>query len=117
GTRGEISVIYIHFVWYEKVEEIYGWQRLDDVLETSAEAVREFYEREQPAGENLLLVAHASDDDFIVFAEIPGGPEPSEQRIRSFSERLGEAIHSRVRGNHGEDVAELCTIYVGAATA
>ena len=30
--RGELTVLYIHFVWYEKIEEIYGWQKLDDVL-------------------------------------------------------------------------------------
>ena len=39
--RGELTVLYIHFVWYEKIEEIYGWQKLDDVLETTANALRE----------------------------------------------------------------------------
>jgi hypothetical protein len=38
-------------VWYEKIEEIYGWQKLDDVLETTADGVRAFYDREHAAGE------------------------------------------------------------------
>ena len=40
--RGELVVLYFNFVRYSKIEEIYGWEKLDAVLETTASAVREF---------------------------------------------------------------------------
>ena len=35
-------MLYFNFVRYSKIEEIYGWEKLDAVLETTAQAVREF---------------------------------------------------------------------------
>ena len=40
--RGELVVLYLNFVRYSKIEEIYGWEKLDAVLETTSAAVREF---------------------------------------------------------------------------
>ena len=40
--RGELVVLYLNFVRYSKIEEIYGWEKLDAVLETTASAVRDF---------------------------------------------------------------------------
>ena len=31
--RGELVVVYFNFVRYSKIEEIYGWEKLDQVLE------------------------------------------------------------------------------------
>src|SRR5690606_23038754 len=110
-------ILYIHFVWYEKIEEIYGWQRLDDVLETTADAVRQFYAREYPTRESLMMVSHVADDDFVLFTELPPDAEAAEQRIRSVSTRVERFLRARVEAAHGEDVAALCGIYVGTATA
>ncbi|HWV57838.1 MAG TPA: EAL domain-containing protein [Longimicrobiales bacterium] len=115
-ARGELTILYINFVWYEKIEETYGWQRLDDVLETTAAAVREFYINEYPAQQNVLMVSHVADDDFILFAELAGGDEARENQIRHISERLGGSLRDRVEAEHGEELAALCGIYVGAAT-
>jgi GGDEF domain-containing protein len=41
GARRAV-VLYLNFVRYTKIEEIYGWEKLDAVLETTAAAVREF---------------------------------------------------------------------------
>ena len=40
--RGELVVIYFHFVRYSKIEELYGWEKLDAVLETTAAAIKEY---------------------------------------------------------------------------
>ena len=114
--RGELTVLYIHFVWYEKIEEIYGWQKLDDVLETTASALREFYAREHAAAENIMMVSHVADDDFILFTQIPTSPELAEKRLRGIANRLETFLRSHVEDSHGEDIASLCGIYVGAAT-
>jgi EAL domain-containing protein (putative c-di-GMP-specific phosphodiesterase class I)/GGDEF domain-containing protein len=116
-TRGQVTILYIHFVWYEKIEEIYGWQRLDDVLETTAEAVRQFYEQEHPNRESLMMVSHVADDDFILFTEMAGEDGPGDERIRSVSRRLEQWLRRRIEDAHGEDLAALCGIYVGSAVA
>jgi EAL domain-containing protein (putative c-di-GMP-specific phosphodiesterase class I) len=115
-TRGELTIIYIHFVWYEKVEEIYGWQKLDDVLETTGNAVKEFYGREHATAQNLMMVSHIADDDFILFTQIPAVAALSERRVNSLSQRLERFVHQRIEENHGEDIAALCGIYVGTST-
>jgi len=113
---GEITVLYIHFVWYEKIEEIYGWQKLDDVLENTAEALREFYAREHASAENIMMVSHIADDDFILFTQVPPSPDLAERRLKALSQELETYLRQRVENDHGEDIAALCGIYVGAAT-
>jgi EAL domain-containing protein (putative c-di-GMP-specific phosphodiesterase class I)/GGDEF domain-containing protein len=114
--RGELTVLYIHFVWYEKIEEIYGWQKLDDVLETTAQALRHFYAQQRSPGENIMMVSHIADDDFILFTEIRSSSAAAESRLRTVSEELEVFLRSTVEEGHGEDIAALCGIYVGAAT-
>jgi EAL domain-containing protein (putative c-di-GMP-specific phosphodiesterase class I)/GGDEF domain-containing protein len=114
--RGELTVLYIHFVWYEKIEEIYGWQKLDDVLETTAQALRRFYDEQHSPGENIMMVSHIADDDFILFTEVPATPAAAEQRLRTISEHIEKFLRSSVEDVHGDDIAALCGIYVGAAT-
>ncbi|MEX2281734.1 MAG: EAL domain-containing protein [Gemmatimonadota bacterium] len=114
--RGELTVLYIHFVWYEKIEEIYGWQKLDDVLEHTALALREFYAREHAKAENLMMVSHILDDDFILFTEVPSSPELAERRLKNLSQQLENYLREQVENQHGEDIASLCGIYVGATT-
>jgi EAL domain-containing protein (putative c-di-GMP-specific phosphodiesterase class I) len=67
--RGEVTVYYLNFVRYSKIEEIYGWEKLDQVLETTAAAVREFLES-RSMGTTRMMVGFANDDDFI-FLQIP----------------------------------------------
>jgi EAL domain-containing protein (putative c-di-GMP-specific phosphodiesterase class I)/GGDEF domain-containing protein len=114
--RGELTVLYIHFVWYEKIEEIYGWQKLDDVLETTAQAVRRFYANEHGHGENIMMVSHIADDDFILFTEVRSTPQAAENRLREISGHLESFLRTTVEDAHSEDIAALCGIYVGAAT-
>lgn len=114
--RGELTVLYIHFVWYEKIEEIYGWQKLDDVLETTAQALRRFYAEQRGTGENIMMVSHIADDDFILFTEVRAPLASAESRLRAISEELEGFLRSNVESTHGEDIAALCGIYVGAAT-
>ena len=114
--RGELTVLYIHFVWYEKIEEIYGWQKLDDVLETTANGVRAFYAEEHPSSENIMMVSHVADDDFILFTQVLASPEAAERRLRAIAQKLETFLRETVEDVHSEDIAALCGIYVGAST-
>ncbi|HEV2130831.1 MAG TPA: hypothetical protein VGR27_07005, partial [Longimicrobiaceae bacterium] len=67
---GRLTILYLEFVRYSKLEEIYGWQKLDEVLQSTASAVREFYDQQRGSEENLLMVSHTGDDDFIFFSDL-----------------------------------------------
>jgi EAL domain-containing protein (putative c-di-GMP-specific phosphodiesterase class I)/GGDEF domain-containing protein len=113
---GRLTVLYIHFVRYSKLEEIYGWQKLDEVLQTTASAVRSFYDQHAGEGEHALMVSHTGDDDFIFFAELRDPAEKAEQRINQLAAELETFIRQRLDDDHGEDVAGLFEIYVGSTT-
>lgn len=114
--RGELTVLYIHFVWYEKIEEIYGWQKLDDVLEETANAIRKFYAREAASTEHIMMVSHVADDDFIFFTQVPASLEAAERKLQGIAQLLETFLRTEVEEVHGEDIAALCGIYVGAST-
>jgi len=114
-ARGRMTVLYIEFIRYSKLEEIYGWEKLDEVLQTTAGAVRGFYDRRRAATENLLMVSHTGDDDFIFFTDFPDPVEHAERRINELARDLAAHVRARLEEEHGEDIAGLFEIYVGSA--
>jgi EAL domain-containing protein (putative c-di-GMP-specific phosphodiesterase class I)/GGDEF domain-containing protein len=113
--RGELVVLYLNFVRYSKIEEIYGWEKLDAVLETTAAAVREFLD-DTALSTSRLMVSFTNDDDFIFF-HVPatGVAAASENEITDVVGRLQTHVASRIEAQHGEDIAALFDIYVGRA--
>jgi EAL domain-containing protein (putative c-di-GMP-specific phosphodiesterase class I)/GGDEF domain-containing protein len=113
--RGELVVLYLNFVRYSKIEEIYGWEKLDAVLETTAAAVREFLD-ETAMSTSRLMVSFTNDDDFIFF-HVPaaGVAAASENEITDMVARLQRHVAGRIETQHGEDIAALFDIYVGRA--
>jgi EAL domain-containing protein (putative c-di-GMP-specific phosphodiesterase class I)/GGDEF domain-containing protein len=113
--RGELVVLYLNFVRYTKIEEIYGWEKLDAVLETTAVAVREFLD-DTVMSTSRLMVSFTNDDDFIFF-HVPatGVAAASENEITETVSRLQRHVAGRIEAQHGEDIAALFDIYVGRA--
>lgn len=113
--RGELVVLYFNFVRYSKIEEIYGWEKLDAVLETTATAVREFLDDASP-NPSRLMVSFMNDDDFIFF-HVPatGVAAATEAEITEMVSRLQRHVQSRIETQHGEEIAALFDIYVGRA--
>jgi EAL domain-containing protein (putative c-di-GMP-specific phosphodiesterase class I)/GGDEF domain-containing protein len=114
--RGRLTVLYIQFVRYSKLEEIYGWEKLDEVLQTTANAVREFYDRQRGSTESLLMVSHTGDDDFIFFTDLPDPVSQAEERINELAQELERHVRTRLENDHGDDVAGLFEIYIGSST-
>ena len=112
--RGRLTLLYIEFVRYSKLEEIYGWEKLDEVLQSTANAVRDFYARFE--GDGAMMVSHTGDDDFLFFADLPEDPPTAEQRINEMAADLGEEVRVGLEREHGEDIAGLFEIYVGSST-
>jgi EAL domain-containing protein (putative c-di-GMP-specific phosphodiesterase class I)/GGDEF domain-containing protein len=113
--RGELVVFYFNFVRYSKIEEIYGWEKLDAVLETTAAAVKEFLDGDALQA-SRVMVSYTNDDDFIFFHMPPAGEgQASEQQITTMVSRLQTHVAERIEAAHGEDIATLFEIYVGLA--
>ena len=113
--RGEVIVYYLNFVRYSKIEEIYGWEKLDQVLETTSVAVREFLES-RSLGTTRMMVGFANDDDFI-FLQIPdtGKAVPTDAQITEVGRQLQLFVGNRLEEVHGEDVSSLFDIYIGSS--
>jgi EAL domain-containing protein (putative c-di-GMP-specific phosphodiesterase class I)/GGDEF domain-containing protein len=113
--RGELVVLYFSFVRYSKIEEIYGWEKLDSVLETTASAVRDFLD-DDDLGASRVMVSFTNDDDFIFF-HVPasGVAAATEGEITEMTTRLQRHVGAKIEEGHGEDIAALFDIYVGRA--
>ena len=112
--RGELVVLYLNFVRYSKIEEIYGWEKLDAVLETTSAAVREFLDDASSPGNSRLMVSFTNDDDFIFF-HVPaaGVAAATDSEITDMVARLQRHVAGRIEAHHGDDIAALFDIYVG----
>ncbi|MEX2325550.1 MAG: hypothetical protein WD553_02055, partial [Gemmatimonadaceae bacterium] len=62
--RGELLILYFNFTRYSKIEEIYGWEKLDAVLATTAAAMRA-YLHDSPLRSSRVMVRFTNDDDFV----------------------------------------------------
>jgi len=113
--RGELIVFYLDFIRSAKIEEVYGWEKMDEVLATTADAVRAFVSREK-LGDARMTLGYTHDDDFIFFY-IPERERQgaSEQEITEVTRRLQRHVGARLEEEHGEDVAAMFDIYVGSA--
>jgi EAL domain-containing protein (putative c-di-GMP-specific phosphodiesterase class I)/GGDEF domain-containing protein len=113
--RGELVVLYLDFFRFAKIEEIYGWEKLDDVLATTAAAVRDFI-GQSDLGDTRMMLGFTHDDDFIFFY-VPERDRPgtTEYEITEVARRLHRFVAVRLEEEHGEDVAALFDIFVGSA--
>jgi EAL domain-containing protein (putative c-di-GMP-specific phosphodiesterase class I) len=111
--RGELIVFYLNFVRYATLEETYGWEKLDGVLETTAKAVRDFLE-ERRIPSSRMMVGFINDEDFIFFhVPAPGARPVSDSEITDTARELQRHIARRLETAHGDDIAALFDIYVG----
>ncbi|HUQ18980.1 MAG TPA: EAL domain-containing protein [Gemmatimonadaceae bacterium] len=113
--RGELVILYFNFDRYAKIEEIYGWEKLDEILETTTSAMRDFF-RNGPFAQSQVMVSFTNDDDFVLFhVPEPDSPVPTDDEITELTVRLHQFIATRVEEQHGEDVAALFDTFVGRA--
>ena len=113
--RGELIVLYFNFVRYSKIEEIYGWEKLDAVLETTAQAVREFLDASVLRSSHVM-VSFTNDDDFVFFhVPAPGVAAVTDAEITEMVPKLQDHVGGRIETTHGEEIASLFEIYVGRA--
>jgi EAL domain-containing protein (putative c-di-GMP-specific phosphodiesterase class I)/GGDEF domain-containing protein len=113
--RGQVGVFYLNFVRYTKIEETYGWEKLDGVLETTAIAVREFLDTNDFRSTEMM-VGFINDDDFIFFRVPPAGTGAvTDREITTMAGRLQRFVGARLEAVHGEDIATLFSVYLGYA--
>jgi len=96
-------------VRYSKLEEIYGWEKLDAVLETTAAAAREFLD-DSTLSTTRLMVSFTNDDDFIFF-HVPaaGVAAATDGEITEMVSRLQRHVADRIEAHHGRTLARSST--------
>ena len=97
--HGGLAVVYLNFVGASKVEEIYGWEKCDAVLETVTATLLESL-----AGNALAVSLQPHDDNFVIMHAPSAEPHDVEQRIGA-----------RLEAVHGEEIAALSEIVIGRA--
>jgi len=117
--RGALVVLYLNFDRYAKIEEIYGWERLDAVLDTTAREICRLL-AETPLRTARLAVSYMNDDDFVLFyvpPREPPGTDPSADG--DVTEELIHLLHHGIADclehAYGSDIASLFDLYVGRA--
>jgi EAL domain-containing protein (putative c-di-GMP-specific phosphodiesterase class I)/GGDEF domain-containing protein len=119
-ARGEMVVLYLNFVRYSKIEEIYGWEKLDAVLETTAAAMQEFLTsgelRDSALRSSRALVSFTNDENFVLF-HVPatGEAAATDAEVTDLVVHLEQHVAQRIEAVHGEEVGALFDIYVGRA--
>ncbi len=122
AARGEVGVLYLAFGRLAKLEEVYGWEKLDAVLATAANAVADTLRAEPIAGGPHQLgpvVSYPYDEDMVCF-HIPGARAPDadagKDRVPDLSglvSRLQQAVSGRVEDAFGDEIAALVEVFVG----
>ena len=113
--RKELLILYFNFDRYTKIEEIYGWEKLDEILQTTSNAIREFLST-SPFAASEVMVNFTNDDDFVLFhIPQPGVAVPNPDVITDLTAKLHQFIAHRIEEDHGEDIASLFDTFVGSA--
>jgi EAL domain-containing protein (putative c-di-GMP-specific phosphodiesterase class I) len=100
-VRGELVVLYFNFARAPKVEEIYGWEKFDAVLETTAAALLD------SASTNAVAVSlHPHDDNFAIIHS--ASPDLDVRQIE-------QHVIRRIEAAHGEEIGALCEFVTGRA--
>ncbi|MDO8502780.1 MAG: EAL domain-containing protein [Gemmatimonadaceae bacterium] len=113
--RKELLVIYFNFDRYTKIEEIYGWEKLDEILHTTGNAIREFLNSSEFSASEVM-VNFTNDDDFVLFHVPPTHkPVPGPDAITALTASLHQFIAKRIEEEHGDDIASLFDTFVGSS--
>jgi len=123
-ARGEVVVLYLSFGRLAKLEEVYGWEKLDAVLATTATAVAEALKTEPIAsGPHQLrpAVSYPHDED-IVCLHVPVARAPTadaatdrEPDVSGLVGRLQTVVAGRVESVFGDEIAALVEVFAGRA--
>ena len=97
--HGGLAMIYLNFVGAAKVEEIYGWEKFDAVLDTMSTALLELL-----GADALAVSLNPHDNNFAIIHAPRSEPEDVERRVGA-----------RIEAVHGEEIAALSEIVTGRA--
>jgi len=115
AERGEVLILYFNFRRYSKIEEIYGLEKLDAVLATTAAAMRAHL-KDTPLRTACLAVPFAGDDDFVVLhVPEPATAATTEAQLTDMVSALQHNLSAAIENEHGEEIAALFDIYIGRA--
>jgi len=114
-ARGALIVLYLNFDRYAKIEEIYGWEKLDAVLQTTVHELRALLAH-TPWHGALLAASAGYDDDFVLLYVGDGASDETDRDVPAEMIRaLRDGIAACLEHEYGVNVASLFDLYVGRA--
>jgi EAL domain-containing protein (putative c-di-GMP-specific phosphodiesterase class I) len=124
--RGEVNVLYLAFGRFANLEEVFGWEKLEAVLETAVDAVEECLRAAQKSRPEHLLRAALTNrhDEDVVCLDVPpvarskpGLAIATEADISRLARLLQRAVAGRVASAHGSEIAAFVDVFTGRAHA
>jgi EAL domain-containing protein (putative c-di-GMP-specific phosphodiesterase class I) len=110
--RENLLIVYLSFDRYAKIEEIFGWEKLDAVLNTTARELRRLL-KETILHEGTLAVEFVNDDNFVLLHVPKTERDMADDISDGIVRRLRGGITARLEEMHGPDIASLFELFVG----
>jgi len=111
-----LDIIYFCISKLKKVEEVFGWQIIDTVLEFIAKRLEELA-RQTLTEQDILAIDRAAGDDFIIFISSPENFYKQENMPLSlFGEKIIEDLKQAIDNEFGKDIAFQFEFYLGVST-
>lgn len=114
--RGEVSVLCVSVVRYSHIEEIYGWQVLDDIMRAVAGALDEITGERLRDADMLAELMH-SGSAFVIVLSPPRDSERIDPAARvALAHRVEVALAEKLAERVDPALSSKFGCYVGAAT-
>jgi EAL domain-containing protein (putative c-di-GMP-specific phosphodiesterase class I) len=120
--RGELTLLYLSFGRFANLEEVYGWKKLDAVLDTAADAVADCLRDGRPATSSHVARAAVTNphDEDVVCLDVALANQPAtgnalaaEAEVAKLVKRLQQAVAGRVEAVHGPEISALVEVFAG----
>lgn len=111
-----IDIIYFSISKLKKVEEVFGWQTVDRVLEFVGKRLEELA-LENLTEQDILAIDRAAGDDFILFISSPENYfRKKEMPLRVFGKKIVENLKVAIIKKFGDELAFQFDFFLGISS-
>lgn len=110
-----IDILYFSISKLKKVEEVFGWQIIDNVLEYTARRLVEIAKKTL-TDEDILAIDRAAGDDFILFISSPQNYfKNKDMSLQEFGKQIIEDLRESLNEKFGHDLSRQFDFYIGTS--
>jgi len=110
----EIGVLFIDIEKYSHIEDFYGWEVFDEVLQETSRALKRLLGTLFMA-EDLLAISRTSGSEYYVFVTIPSGvtAEETMDRLQRMARQLEESLKRQLSEKFRHRIHRRIGLFVG----